>query len=164
VLNIERIKFHESRWSERLCTASHMYVYIHTRTHARNGAVSRVDKQFISRHTWPQHTLSAAETVQVLHALPAVHFWRLLLGCGTSFQDGVAAGEGFLCALFWGDQTCVYSGMRVSRCPTVSMRSELLVAHEKLGQFPLPTVRNCTILLCCSVCVRSCVYRERELL
>ena len=33
----------------------------------------------------------------------------LLRGCGVSFQDGVAAGKGFLCAPFWRDQICDYS-------------------------------------------------------
>ena len=33
----------------------------------------------------------------------------LLRGCGASFQDGVAAGKGFLCAPFWGVQICDYS-------------------------------------------------------
>ena len=66
-----------------------------------NGAVSRVNKKFISHLTQAQHTPSAAATVQVSHALPAV-FARscLLRGRGASFQDGVAAGKGFLCAPF----------------------------------------------------------------
>jgi hypothetical protein len=38
--------------------------------------------------------------VQVSHALPAVRSSCLLQGGGTSFQDGVAAGEGILCAPF----------------------------------------------------------------
>jgi hypothetical protein len=42
--------------------------------------------------------LPASETVQVSHALPAVCFSCLLWGRGTGFQDGVAVGEGFLCA------------------------------------------------------------------
>ena len=29
--------------------------------------------------------------------------------CEASFQDGVAAGKGFLCAPFWGVQICDYS-------------------------------------------------------
>ena len=29
--------------------------------------------------------------------------------CGDSFQDGVSAGKGFLCAPFWGVQICDYS-------------------------------------------------------
>ena len=65
-----------------------------------NGAVSKVNKKFISHLTRTQRTPSAAATVQVSHALPAVGFSCLLRGCGTSFQDGVAAGKGFLCAPF----------------------------------------------------------------
>ena len=89
--------------------------------------------------------------------------------CGASLQDGVAAGKRFLCAPFWGVQICDYSA-RNWRCtvitdldtskwstqkafsccgailetgPAVSMRSELLEAHEKLGQLPLLTVTLC---------------------
>jgi hypothetical protein len=57
-------------------------------------------KTFISRPTRTQHTLSAAGTAQVAHALLAVPFSCLLRGRGTSCQDGVVAEEGFLCALF----------------------------------------------------------------
>jgi hypothetical protein len=66
----------------------------------KNGAVSRVDKKLISHPTRTQHTLSAARSVKVSHALPAVRFRCLLRGRGTSFQGGVAAGEGFLCDTF----------------------------------------------------------------
>ena len=65
-----------------------------------NGAVSKVNKKFISHHTRAQPTPSAAATVQVSHALPAVRFSCLLRDRGASFQDGVAAGKGFLCAPF----------------------------------------------------------------
>ena len=65
-----------------------------------NGAVSKVNKKFISHLTRAQRTPSAAATVQVSHALPAVRFLRLLWGHGASFQDGGAAGKGFLCAPF----------------------------------------------------------------
>jgi hypothetical protein len=58
----------------------------------------KVNKNFISHSTRAQHTLSAARTVQVPHALPTVRFLFLLWGHGTSFQDGIAAGERFLCA------------------------------------------------------------------
>jgi hypothetical protein len=55
----------------------------------------------MTRPTWAQHTLSAAaETVKVSHVLPAVHFSYLLWDHKTSFQDSIAAGEGFLCAPF----------------------------------------------------------------
>ena len=66
----------------------------------KNGAVSKVNKNFISHLTRAQRTPSAPATVQVPHALPAVRFSCLLRGRGASFQDGVAAGKGFLCAPF----------------------------------------------------------------
>ena len=66
----------------------------------KNGAVSKVNKEFISHFTQAQHTPSAAANVQVSHALPAVRFSCLMRGSGASFQDGVAAGKGFLCAPF----------------------------------------------------------------
>ena len=65
-----------------------------------NGAVSKVNKKFISHLTRAQRTPSAAATVQVSHALPAVRFSCLLQGRGVSLQDGAAAGKGFLCAPF----------------------------------------------------------------
>jgi len=66
----------------------------------KNGAVSKVNNKFISHLTRAQRTPSAAATVQVSHALPAVRFSCLLRGHEASFQDGVAAGKGFLCAPF----------------------------------------------------------------
>ena len=66
----------------------------------KNGAVSQVNKKLTSHLTRAQRTPSAAETVQVSHALPAVRFSCLVRGSGASFQDGVAAGKGFLCAPF----------------------------------------------------------------
>jgi hypothetical protein len=50
--------------------------------------------------TQAKRTPSSVATVQVSHALPAVRFSCLVRGCGVSFQDGVAAGKGFLCAAF----------------------------------------------------------------
>ena len=66
----------------------------------KNGAVSKVNKKLISHLTRAQRTPPAAATVQVSHALPAVRFSCLMRGCGASFQDGFAAGKGFLCAPF----------------------------------------------------------------
>ena len=66
----------------------------------KNGAVSKINKKFISHLTRAKRTPSAAATVQVSHALPAVRFSCLMRGSGASFQDGVAAGKGFLCAPF----------------------------------------------------------------
>ena len=65
-----------------------------------NGAVSKVNKKCISHLTRAQCTPSAAATVQVSHALPAVRFSCLLRNRGVSLQDGAAAGKGFLCAPF----------------------------------------------------------------
>ena len=66
----------------------------------KNGAVSKVNKKFISHLTQSKHTPLAAATVQVSHTLLAVRFSCLLRGRGVSLQDGVAAGKGFLCAPF----------------------------------------------------------------
>ena len=74
--------------------------HYHTGYTQKNGAISKGNKEFISHFTWAQRTPSAAETVQVSHALPAVRFSCLMRGSGASSQDGVAAGKGFLCAPF----------------------------------------------------------------
>jgi hypothetical protein len=57
-------------------------------------------KKFISHPTLAQHTLLAGGRVEVSLVLQVVLFLCLLPGYGTSFQDGVAAGEGFLYAVF----------------------------------------------------------------
>jgi len=59
--------------------------------HKRMMRVSKVNKKLISQLTWAQRTPSAAATVQVSHALPAVRFSCLLRGREASFQNGVAA-------------------------------------------------------------------------
>ena len=61
------------------------YYYLCTRMYntgytQKNGAVSKVNKKFISHLTRTQHTPSAAATVQVSHALLAVRFSCLLRG------------------------------------------------------------------------------------
>jgi hypothetical protein len=66
----------------------------------KNGAVSKVNRKFISHLTRVKRTPSAATTVHVSHVLPAVRFSCLLRGHGANLQDGVAAGNGFLCAPF----------------------------------------------------------------
>jgi hypothetical protein len=55
------------------------------------------------------YTVSSGNCPSFSHALPALRFSCLLQDRGTSFQDGVSAGEGFLCAPFWGVQICDYS-------------------------------------------------------
>ena len=81
---------------KRVC----VYIYICTGCLQMNGAVSKVNKKFNSHRTRAQRTPSAAATVQVSHALPAVRFSCLLRCRGASLKDGVAAGKGFLCAPF----------------------------------------------------------------
>ena len=66
----------------------------------KNGAVSKVNKKSISHLTRAKRTPSAAATVPVSPALRAVRFSCLLRGRGVSFQDGAAAGKGFMCAPF----------------------------------------------------------------
>jgi hypothetical protein len=68
--------------------------------YTKKGAVSKVNKKFISHLTRAQRAPSATATVQVSHALPAVRFSCLLRGRGAGFQDGVAAEEGVLCDPF----------------------------------------------------------------
>ena len=75
-------------------------VCVYTGYTQKNGAVSEVNKKSVSHLTRAQRAPSAAATVQVSHALPAVRFSCLLRGYGASLQDGVAAGKGFLCATF----------------------------------------------------------------
>ena len=75
-------------------------VFTYTGCLQMNGAVSKVNKKFISHLTRAQRTPSAATTVQVSHAPPAVRFSCLLRGRGVSLQDGAATGKGFLCAPF----------------------------------------------------------------
>jgi hypothetical protein len=72
----------------------------------------KLTKTSVSHYTRVKRTPSAAATVQVSHALPAVRFSCLLRGHGASFQDGIAAATGFLCASFWGVQICDYSAAK----------------------------------------------------
>jgi hypothetical protein len=72
----------------------------YTRYTQKNGAVLKVNKKFISQISRAKRAPSAAATVQISHALSALRFSRLLRGRRTTFQDGVAAGKGFVCAPF----------------------------------------------------------------
>jgi hypothetical protein len=59
----------------------------------KNGAVSKVNNKFMSHITRAQHTPSAAATVQVSCALPALRFSCLLRGRGASFKDHHYSGH-----------------------------------------------------------------------
>ena len=138
---------------------SGIFLLAHITGYARkNGAVSKVNKEFISYLKRAQRTSSTAATVQVSHALPAVRFSCLLRGRGASFQNGVAAWCVFSKPCTKLTLHCNHRSEHLKtehteslsllrhhfgnwpRGPAVSMRSELLVAHEKLGQLPLLTV------------------------
>ena len=60
----------------------YIYIYIHLYTGytQKNCAVSKVNKKLISHLTRAKRTPSAAATVQVSHALPAVRFSCLMRG------------------------------------------------------------------------------------
>ena len=75
-------------------------MFLNTGFTQKNGTGLKVNKKFFSHLTRAHHTPSAAATVQVSHALPAVRFSCLLRGRGVSLQDGAATGKGFLCAPF----------------------------------------------------------------
>ena len=74
----------------RAVSLRHPEYFINTGYTQKNGAVSEVNKKFISHPTRAKRTPSAAATVQVSHALPAVRFSCLLRGRVASSQDGVA--------------------------------------------------------------------------
>jgi hypothetical protein len=57
-------------------------LYIYTGFTQKNGAVSKVNKKFTSHLSRAQHTPSAAATVQVSRALPAVRLSCLLRATG----------------------------------------------------------------------------------
>ena len=57
-----------------------IYIYICTGYTQKNVAVSKVNKKFLSHLTRAQRSPSAAATVQVSHALPAVRFSYILRG------------------------------------------------------------------------------------
>ena len=64
-----------------------------------NGAVSKVNKKFISHLTRARRIPSAAAT-KFLMRYQQFAFHAYCGPAGASFQDGVAAGKGFLCAPF----------------------------------------------------------------
>ena len=130
--------------------------------------VSKVNKKYISHLTRAQLTPSAAATLQVSHALPAVLLSCLLRGqfprwlrsrkrlsvcsvlrypdlglqCSVSFVHRLEKTHHEWCFL---SKRCCTELLRRHlgnwpHGPAVSMRSELLVSHEKLGQLPLLTV------------------------
>ena len=136
----------------------------------KNGAISKVNKKCISHLTRTQLTPPAAATVHVSHALPAVRFSCLLRGPRGQFPRwrrsrkrlSVCSVLRCSCVFF---KPCTKLRLHCNHRsehlktehteslfllrrhlgnwpggPAVSMRSELLVAYEKLGQLLLLTV------------------------
>ena len=65
-----------------------------------NGAVSKVNKKFISHLTGQDVHRQQRQLSKFLMRYQQFARACLLRGCGASFQDGLAAGKGFLCAPF----------------------------------------------------------------
>ena len=97
-----------------------------------NGAVSKVNKKFISHLTRAKRTPLAAATVPVSYVLitilQCVHPWSHDTHPHGN-QIHPRTQKAFSCC-----DAILETG------PAASMRSELLVAHERLGQLPLLTV------------------------
>jgi len=83
-----------------MCVCVYIYIYTYIHTHTTMVRFQKLTRNLYLNLTRAQRTPSAAATVQVSHALPAIRFSCLLRGRRACFQDGVAAGKGFLCAPF----------------------------------------------------------------
>ena len=137
--------------------------YYNTGYTQKNCVYSAVNKTFISHLTRAQPTPSAAATVQVSHALPAYRFSCLLRGPFRRWRRSrkrLSMYSFLRCPDLWLQCTkltlhCTHRSGHLKtehteslfllrrhlgnwpRGPAVSMRNQLLVAHEKLGQLPL---------------------------
>jgi hypothetical protein len=81
--------------------------------HKRMVQFQKLITLYFSPYTSTTDTVSSRNCLSFSCAT-AVHFSCLLRGRWTSFQDGVAAGEGLLCVIFWGVQICDYNAAWVS--------------------------------------------------
>jgi hypothetical protein len=132
--------------------------FVNTVRSQKNGAVSNINKKFISHLTRAQLTPSAAATVQVSHVLLAAHFSCLLRGQFPRWRRSrkSATSSSKLCTELTLHCNHRFGYLKTEhteslfvlrrhlenwpRGSAVSKRSKLLVAHEKLGQLPLLTV------------------------
>ena len=78
-----------------------------------NGAVSKVNKKFISHLTQAQRTPSAAATLQVSHALPGVRSLVLTAGLVSKMAS---QQEKVLCVLRFEVSRSVITVQRTVRC------------------------------------------------
>ena len=81
-----------------------------------NGAVSKVNKKFISHLTRENVHSQQRQLSKFLMLYQQFARSCLLQGHEVSLQDGAAAGNGFLCAPFWGVQICDYSAAVQLQC------------------------------------------------
>ena len=65
-----------------------------------NGAVSKVNKKFISHLTRAQRTPLSSGNCPSFSCATSSSLFMLTGGRGVGLQDGAAAGKGFLCAPF----------------------------------------------------------------
>jgi hypothetical protein len=91
----------------------YIYIYIHTHTHTHTQRIHKRMVQFrkLTRNvflTLHGHNLHRQQR-QLSKCLVRYQQFASNAYRGASFQDGVAAGKGFLCAPFWGVQICDYS-------------------------------------------------------
>ncbi len=97
-----------------------------------NGAVSKVNKKFISHLTQAKRTPSAAATVQVSHALPAVRFSCLLRGSGVSSKMAPQQEKAF-CVLRFEVSRCDYSAAcSAVQCTVQKRRTTAFAYHHCL--------------------------------
>ena len=88
-------------------------------THKRMVRFQKLTRNLFLALYWHNVYRQQQQLSKISHALPAVRFSCLLLGRGASFQAGVAAGNVFLCAPFWGVQICEYSARNL-RCTAIT--------------------------------------------
>jgi len=134
------------------------YVYLAVKWNVRhyagytqkNGAVSKVIKKFILHPTWAQPTPSAAATVQVSHALPAIRFSCLLRG---QFPR-------------WRRSRKRLSVCSVLRCPDLWLQCSLSFMHglEKTHLPDLDTSKRSThkTFSCCDSILENWPRSKRE--
>jgi hypothetical protein len=72
-----------------------MFSFAFRRHSQKNGAVSKVDKKFISHPTWTQQNCQQRKLSKFLMRYEQFVSHSYCWGRRTSFQYGVAAGEGF---------------------------------------------------------------------
>ena len=92
-----------------------------------NGAVSKVNKKFISHLTWAKRTPSAAANVQVSHELPAVRSLVLTAGLRGPVYKMAPQREKAFCVLRFEVSRSVITVQREFRAPCLFLLRRHLV-------------------------------------